>query len=290
MIPSQRGAVRRALSSYSAPTQLRRRRKETRVLYFSLSLSLALSPPPFRRFTLACLLAAPTARPRALFLSLSPQPPLVLLPSVLSHASPRQRLTTPRRHPLPDTCSSFERERASPLCASLRRALREALFCSPRVVEKGEREEGRSGGKGKNEIVKETSTRRRGDAVLALGKGWDKRKGCRFVKYAARAPPCLTPVSFSFLFFSSLFSLSSAARYHSAGAETSCRMSLTSRLLVRSFFFSLSFGGSCFLCLRPRFKQRSRTSIPFGNVNSGMPFFTLNFLIWTLITRRQTRT
>jgi len=86
MIPSQRGAVRRALSSYSAPTRLRRRRKDANAF---------LSPPPLRHSRRARF--APSFSDRRLSRTLShapaaSQPPSVLFP--LADALPRTLTTT----------------------------------------------------------------------------------------------------------------------------------------------------------------------------------------------------
>lgn len=122
MIPSQRGAVRRALSSYSAPTRLRRRRKETRVLCLSPFLSLPVSPPPFPSHPRRAAVVPSFSRPLSAA-SLGPTPFRRCSPT-LPHDNDDWR----RRHPPPDTCSSFERFAA--LRKPPRRTLRGALFLS----------------------------------------------------------------------------------------------------------------------------------------------------------------
>lgn len=148
MIPSQRGAVRRALSSYSAPTRLRRRRKDADVL----------SPPP----TLPSL-----APPRAFFLgsvavrdapSRSRSRPAASLgpPPTRANALPRSlpitngaAATTPVR-----CCPTFERSVALRRLPSSARLLSLAPRESGESWKKRDRErkrerEGRGGEKGR---------------------------------------------------------------------------------------------------------------------------------------------
>lgn len=181
MIPSQRGAVRRALSSYSAPTRLRRRRKDADVL----------SPPPTlpslaprRAFFLGSVAVrdAPSrsrSRPAA---SLGPPPTRAnALPRSLPITNGAAAATTPVR-----CCPSFERSVALRRLPSSARLLSLAPRESWRKLEEERsREEERegerkiSGGKGKNEIVKETRTRRAGEhrRGCCAQEGWERERG-----------------------------------------------------------------------------------------------------------------
>lgn len=177
MIPSQRGAVRRALSSYSAPTRLRRRRKDADVL----------SPPPTlpslaprRAFFLGSVAVrdAPSrsrSRPAA---SLGPPPTRAnALPRSLPITNGAAAATTPVR-----CCPSFERSVALRRLPSSARLLSLAPRESGESWKKRDRERKRegerkiSGGKGKNEIVKETRTRRAGEhrRGCCAQEGWER--------------------------------------------------------------------------------------------------------------------